>query len=122
MRRPENVLWLLDQVKSPWIKNVYDYSHYKVQGLDMRETMKQVVPGAVFIHVKDGVGTALNHRFLLPGDSREIDYKEYVKIFGELRYTGPVVVEVSVHVFDEPGYDGIAAAKRCWENLGSIIV
>ena len=38
--RPEKVLWLLDQVKSPWIRCGYDYSHYKLLGLDMRQTIR----------------------------------------------------------------------------------
>ena len=61
----------------------YDYSHYKIHGLDMRRTMRQLVGRSVFIHVKDSVGTEQNYRFLLPGDSGEIDYKEYAEILRE---------------------------------------
>ena len=115
--RPERVLWLLDQVKSPWIRNGYDYSHYKVLKLGLRETLQPVASRTAFIHVKDSVGTPEKFRFLLPGDSGEIDYKEYAQILAEVGYRGPVLVEVSVHVSGQPGYDAVAAAKHCWENL-----
>ena len=32
MDRPERVLWMLDQVKSPWIGNLLDFSHYMLLG------------------------------------------------------------------------------------------
>jgi len=115
--RPEKVLWLLDQVKSPWIRNGYDYSHYKVLGLSLRETILPVASRTAFIHVKDSVGTPEKFRFLLPGDSGEIDYKEYAQILGEVGYRGPVLVEVSVHVSNQPGYDAVAGAKHAWDNL-----
>src|SRR6266516_2707234 len=68
MSRPEHIVWLADQVKSPWVKMVYDYSHYAANKLDMRKTMEQVATRAVFVHIKDVEGEAPNHKFLLPGD------------------------------------------------------
>ena len=115
--RPERVLWMFDQVTSPWIRIGYDYSHYRIHGLDMRKTMEQLVGRSVFIHVKDSVGTEQNYRFLLPGDSGEINYEEYARILRELGYQGPVLAEVSVQISEQSGYDGVAAAKRCWDNL-----
>jgi inosose dehydratase len=115
--KPEKVLWILDQVQSPWIRYGYDYSHYKVQGLGLRETLQPLVRHTAFIHVKDSVGTPEKYRFLLPGDSGEIDYKEYARILAEAGYRGPVVVEVSVHVSGQPGYDAVAGAKHSFDNL-----
>jgi inosose dehydratase len=118
--RPERMLWMFDQVTSPWIRMGYDYSHYKIHGFDMRKTMEQLVGRSVFIHVKDSVGPESNYRFLLPGDSGEINYKEYAQILREVGYQGPVLAEVSVQLSERPGYDGVAAAKRCWDNLAPI--
>ncbi len=115
--RPEKVLWLLDQVKSPWIRCGYDYSHYKVLGLDMRQTIRQLAGSAVFMHVKDSVGTAEKYRFLLPGDSGEINHKEYAQTLAEVGYRGSLLVEVSVHVSGQPGYDAVAGAKHAFDNL-----
>ncbi|MCW5982732.1 MAG: sugar phosphate isomerase/epimerase [Bryobacteraceae bacterium] len=115
--RPEKVLWMLDHVTSPWIRICYDYSHYKIHELDLRKTMHQLVGRSALIHVKDSVGSEQNYRFLLPGDSGEIDYKEYAQILSEIGYEGPVMAEVSVQLSEQPGYDAVAAAKRCWDNL-----
>jgi len=115
--RPEKVLWMLDQVKSPWIQNGYDYSHYRLLGLSLRETLLPVGSRTVFIHVKDSTGTPEKFRFLLPGDSGLIDYKEYARILGEIGYRGPVTVEVSVQVSNQPGYDGVAAARHYFDNM-----
>ena len=116
MNLPEQLLWLADQAKSPWVKVVYDYSHFQANSLDMKKTMEQVAPRAVFVHIKDTEGTAPNHKFLLPGDGH-IDYRNYVKTLTGVGYRGPVLVEVSVDVYDAPGYDPRAAAKHVWEKV-----
>ena len=116
MSRPEYALWLTDQVKSPWVKVVYDYSHFLANSLDMKTTMAQMIPRAVFVHIKDTQGRAPNHRFLLPGDG-DIDYKQYVAALTAAGYRGPVVVEVSVDVFDQPGYDPLKAAQHVWDKV-----
>jgi sugar phosphate isomerase/epimerase len=117
--RPERVLWLLDQVRSPWIRCGYDYSHLKLLGLSLRNTMLQLGSHIVFVHVKDSLGTEQKYQFLLPGDSGTINYKEYVQLLGEVGYSGAVLVEVSVQVSGQPGYDGVAAAKHSFDNLAS---
>ncbi|MCC6392816.1 MAG: sugar phosphate isomerase/epimerase [Bryobacterales bacterium] len=115
--RPEKVLWLLDQVKSPWIGNLFDYSHYHLQRLGLGETLRQLASRTVLHHVKDSTGNAEKFRFLLPGDSGEINYKEYAQVLGEIHYQGPLLLEVSAQIFNQPDYDGLAAAKRCWDNM-----
>ncbi len=54
---PDRLLWLLDEVKSPFLSLAYDYSHFEVQGIDMAESMKLLLPRTRFIHVKDSQGT-----------------------------------------------------------------
>jgi sugar phosphate isomerase/epimerase len=115
--RPERVLWMLDQVKSPWIGNLLDFSHYMLLGLDLRETLQKLASRTVLHHLKDSVGTPEKFQFLMPGDSGKISYQEYARILGEIGYQGTVLAEVSAQIFDQPGYDGVAAAKHCWDNL-----
>jgi sugar phosphate isomerase/epimerase len=121
MSRPERILWLADQVTSPRLKLVYDYSHFAAFGLDMRKTMEQVVPRSVFVHIKDTIGTAPSHHFVLPGDG-PVDFGAYAKNLIDLGYRGPVVVEVSVDVFDQPGYDPVKAAEHVWQKVGQPIL
>jgi sugar phosphate isomerase/epimerase len=116
MNYPEKALWLSDQVKSPRLKLVYDYSHYWANHLDMVKTMQQIVPRSVFVHIKDVQFTADSWKFVLPGDGN-IDYKEYTKDLAAAGYRGPVLIEVSVDVYDLPGYDGVKAAEHCWQKL-----
>lgn len=113
---PERLLFLFDQVKSPKLRLVYDYSHFAAFGLDMRKTMEPIVPHAVFVHIKDTLGRAPDHKFVLPGDG-PVDFRAYMHNLVEFGYRGPVVVEVSVDVFDQPGYDPVKAAEHVWERV-----
>lgn len=119
--RPERLLWLFDRARTPRLKLVYDYSHFRAFGLDMRTTMEQLVPHAAFVHIKDTIGTAPNHRFVLPGDG-PVDFHAYVSNLIDLGYRGPVVVEVSVDVFDQPGYDPVRAAEHVWKTVSPAFV
>jgi inosose dehydratase len=121
MSRPERLIWLADQVKSPRVKLVYDYSHFAAFGLDMRKTMELIVPRCVFVHIKDTLGRAPDHRFVLPGDG-PVDFRRYANDLIELGYRGPVIVEVSVDVFGRPGYDPVRAAEHVWAKVGPAFV
>jgi sugar phosphate isomerase/epimerase len=82
----------------------------------MRKTMEEIVPHAVFVHIKDTINSAPNHHFVLPGDG-PVDFKAYARNLVDLGYRGPVVVEVSVDVFDQPGYDPVKAAEHVWQRV-----
>jgi sugar phosphate isomerase/epimerase len=117
---PERLLWLLEQVKSPAIQVAYDYSHFELQGIDMEESMKLLLPRTKFIHVKDSVGEPGKFQFLLPGEGRT-DYVKYFTALKQHGYQGPVVVEVSGQIFNKPGYEPIAAAKKCYAVLAGAL-
>jgi inosose dehydratase len=118
---PERLLWLLEQVKSPVIQVAYDYSHFELQGIDMEESMKLLLPRTKFIHVKDSVGEPGKFQFLLPGEGRT-DYVKYFTALKQHGYHAPVVVEVSGQIFNKPGYEPIAAAKKCYTALAGALV
>lgn len=115
MNRPEHLVWLLDRVASPWIRGAFDYSHFDGRGIPLEDAWSALSQRTVFVHVKDrAAGEAI--RFLLPGEGT-IDY---ARLFGLMRrdgYTGPVVVEVSGQIHSQPGYDPVAAAKKCYAAL-----
>lgn len=116
LHRPDDCLWLLNQIKSPWIKAVFDYSHYERQGLALDECVKTLIGQSVFVHVKDNLTTDGKTEFALPGDGAT-DYPAYLKLLRDSGYRGPVVVEVSAQVSGKPGYNPLLAAEHCYEKL-----
>jgi sugar phosphate isomerase/epimerase len=113
---PEHALWLLDQVKNPAVKLAYDFSHYQLRGLDLGKPLAALLPHTAFIHVKDAVGDAAKFQFALPGEGT-INYADYFRRLKAANWQGSVCVEVSGQVFGKPGYDPIAAAKKCHAAL-----
>ena len=108
MNTPERLLWLLDHTGSPAIQAAYDFSHFELQGIDLDQSLTQLLPRTRFIHVKDAAGNPARPRFLLPGQGRT-DYVRYFRLLGQLRYAGPVCVEVSGQLSNQPDYDPRAA-------------
>ena len=117
---PERLLWLLQKVNSPAIQVAYDHSHFAVQGIPMADSMKLLLPHTQFIHVKDASMEGKAVRFLLPGEGRT-DYAAYFRLLKQYDYHGPVVVEVSAQVFSQPGYDPVAAARKCYATLSAAL-
>ena len=120
-QRPEQLSWLLSQVASPWLKAAYDYSHFQLQELPLKETMDSLLPATAFIHVKDSEHAQGKRSFLLPGEGT-IDYVEMFKLLAATNYSGDVVVEVSSQISNKPGYDPLAAASKCYNHLADAFV
>ncbi len=120
LHTPDGAVWLMDRLKTPWLRLAYDYSHFELQGLPARESLKAMLPQTSFIHIKDTQGTAAKFQFLLPGDGRT-DYAPYFQQLQQAGYRGPIVVEVSGQLHTKPGYDPIAAAKHCYAKLAPIL-
>lgn len=113
---PERLLWLLEQVPSAALHVAYDYSHFELQGIELAESLKLLMPRIRFIHVKDSEGSQDKFRFLLPGRGRT-DYVKYFSLLRELNYAGPVCVEVSGQVSGQSDYNPRTAAADCWTIL-----
>ena len=118
LHTPEDALWLLRQADSPWIKLVYDFSHYELHGLKLDETLQMIAPHAAFVHVKDSEGDASKFKFLLPGEGK-VDYARYLRQLKATGYRGAMVVEVSGMIFNQPNYDPVAAARKCYTPLAT---
>lgn len=116
MNAPEHAIWLLERVKSPWARLVYDYSHFQHREFTMAETLRQLLPLAAMIHVKDTVVVDGKPRFVLPGDGG-VDYVALLKQAMASGFSGSICVEVSGMVQQQPGYDAVAAAKHAYQNL-----
>ncbi len=117
LHTPQDAKWLVQQINSPWIRLVFDYSHFQRQQLNLAESLATMIRETVFVHIKDNLTTDGKTEFALPGDARDIDYAEYLTLLKDGGYRGAVVVEVSSQVSGKPGYDPIAAAKRCYANI-----
>ena len=117
LHTPQDAKWLVEQIDSPWIRLVYDYSHFQRQKLDLKESLTAMIRETVFVHIKDNITTDGKTEFALPGDAGDIDYVEYLTLLRNAGYRGAVVVEVSAQVSGKLGYDPVAAAKRCYANI-----
>jgi inosose dehydratase len=115
-QRPEQLAWLLKQVASPWLAAVYDYSHFQLQDLPLAETLDTLLPTSAFVHVKDTEHALGKRGFLLPGEGT-IDYADLFRRLATGKYRGDVVVEVSGQIFGKPGYDPVAACRKCYNHL-----
>jgi inosose dehydratase len=79
LHTPADAKWLVNEVGSPWLKLVYDFSHFQLGGFKLEDSLKAMLADTVFIHVKDTEGMKDRFRFLLPGDGK-IDYRRYFEI------------------------------------------
>jgi sugar phosphate isomerase/epimerase len=116
VQSPERALWLIREVGSQNIRLVYDFSHMYVEGFELADSLKALLPFAPFIHVKDSSGTPASHDYLLPGDGKT-DYVAYFRLLKEHGYRGFVVVEVSAMIHRKPGYEPVPTAKLCYRRL-----
>lgn len=116
LSRPEQALWLLDQVGSPALGLHFDISHFTVQGMDVEDVVALLAPRSDHTHVKDERGLAPNHEFLIPGEG-EMDYVRYLRAMARAGYGGHIVVEISLMVQRRPGYDALAAAAQSYRVL-----
>ncbi|MFN0019255.1 MAG: sugar phosphate isomerase/epimerase family protein [Pirellulaceae bacterium] len=116
LHAPADAVWLLEQVSSKSVRLAFDQSHFELQKISLENALDTLLPHTVFIHVKDAEGDAAKFQFLLPAE-KENHYAEYFKLLAAKKYHGDVVVEVSGQIHSKPGYDPVAAARKCYEPL-----
>lgn len=116
---PQRALWIHRQVGSDWLKVVYDYSHFYLEGLALATSLKELLPITSYVQVKDSRGTPAKHEYLLPGDG-QTDYVELLTVLKQARYHGFVNVEVSSMIHRKPDYRPIPTAKLCYERLAPL--
>jgi sugar phosphate isomerase/epimerase len=116
LHRPDQVLWLLEQVDSPALTIHFDISHFNVQGVPMEESVAQLASHSLHTHVKDERGRDPDHEFLIPGEG-EMEYPRYLRLMADAGYDGHIVVEISLMVQRRPDYDALAAATQSYEVL-----
>ena len=81
LSQPAEAAWLIQQLDdTPWIRMVYDYSHYAFRDLPVAQTVSTAAPYAVHVAIKDAVQADGGVKFLLPGESRSFDYAELFRL------------------------------------------
>jgi sugar phosphate isomerase/epimerase len=118
LSRPDEAVWLIRQLDdTPWLRMVYDYSHYAFRDMSMESTIATALPYTAHLVVKDVVEKDGRAVFLLPGESGTVDYATLLRLFHQGGYRGDVCCEVSSMISAKSGYDPAAAAKTCYHNL-----
>ncbi len=116
--QPAEAVWLIEQLGKPSrLRMVYDYSHYAFRDLPMAETIRTALPYTQYIAVKDAVRRDGKVSFQLPGQAGTIDFVGLLKQFSAGGYHGDINCEVSSMIWQQPGYDPVAAARTCYANL-----
>ncbi len=118
MSQPSEAAWLIEQLDgTPWIRMVYDYSHYAFRDMSVADTVETSLPYTAHIAIKDTLKTEKGFQFVLPGESKTFDYADLFKRFYAGGYRADICCEVSSMVSNQAGYDPIAAAKTCYANI-----
>ncbi len=120
MSQPSEAIWLIQQLDdSPWLRMVYDYSHYAFRDIDLVESVRAALPFTAHVAVKDAVQQNGKVRFELPGTAGTIDFVTLLKELNAGGYRGDISCEVSGMVSGKPGYQPIPAAETCYKNLAA---
>lgn len=117
LHRPEDAAALCRQIGSRHLRINYDYSHFQLLGMELEASLRAALAHIAMIHIKDATGPRDSFRFALPGEGT-IDYAAYAALLRRVGYRGPVVVEVSTHVLQRPGFDAEAAARYVAGGVG----
>ena len=110
---PQRMLWVIEQVNSPFCRVNFDISHFDVYGMPIEETIPLLAPYTEHTHIKDERGRFPNHEFLIPGEG-DFDYVSYLRLMDQYGYRGHVSPEISLMVQRRPDYDPVAAMEQTY--------
>lgn len=118
LSRPSEAIWIIEQLGYPQrLRMVFDYSHYAFRDMPLEGTVRTALPYTAHVAVKDAVEENGRVVFKLPGESGTFDYPRLFRLFYDGGYRGDFCCEVSAMVSKKPGYDPLAAARICYENM-----
>jgi len=118
MSQPSEAVWLIKQLDStPWLRMVYDYSHYAFRNIPLLDSLRDALPFTAHVAVKDTVQDGERFRFVLPGEAGTIDYVTILKTLHEGGYRGDINCEVSGMVWSKADYNPLDAVAVCHRNL-----
>ena len=109
----EQMLELIEQVNSPFLRVNFDISHFVTHGYGVVEAVDLMAPYIEHVHLRDARGIVPNFEFLVPGEGG-IDYVAFLSALHQHGYEGHVTAEVSLMVQERPNYDALAAMKQSY--------
>ena len=115
---PHKARWLMDAVDHPQVRLNFDYSHYLVQGIELRESLDLTADYSVHTHIKDGRMVDGKVQFALPGDE-QLDLAAYLRAVRAAGLEVPITVEVSAQLWGRDDYDPWPVAQHCYANLAA---
>lgn len=123
MTTPSEAVWLIEQLGAPARLGLcFDYSHYAFRepALDIATTVAAARRHTNYAASKDAVAEGGKVRFELVGEGGAWDHAEIVAALHDEGYRGDFCAEVSSQIWKgDPGYDPVAATKRCHANLAA---
>ena len=118
MDRPDEAIELFKELgSSPRLRMSYDYSHFALRDLPLADTIRVALPWTGFVAFKDVAIENGRGVFKLPGETKQIDYTTLVRQFHEGGYRGDYNCEISSMIFNQPGFDSLAAARFSYANI-----
>lgn len=121
MSTPAQAAWLCGELGDPpELRIVYDSSHYWFRDLPVEQTIRDARGLIGCVAVKDAVQNGEKVSFALPGAAGTIDHAAIRRALDAAGYAGDYCCEVSGQVWQQPGYDPVAAARACHAKLAGM--
>lgn len=116
LSRPDQAVWLIEQIARPNVGLNLDYSHFQAIGMSVEEAVPPLAPHALHTHIKGVSGRWPEHAFLTPGED-DFDHATYLGTMHECGYRGYETVEISKMVVARPDYEPFAHAQLAYDTL-----
>ncbi len=103
LSRPEEGVWLIRQLgDTPWLRLVYDYSHYAYREMSLEDTVRTALPYTAHLVVKDAVRQ--EGRVAVRACRARVAHwtTRLLRLLHEGGYRGDVCCEVSSQVSGKP--------------------
>jgi sugar phosphate isomerase/epimerase len=110
---PDKMLYVIEQVGSPFCRVNFDISHFNVIGIPVEESVRKLAKYTEHTHIKDESGRYPDHQFLIPGEG-EFDYVGYLQLMHQEGYIGHISPEISLMVQRRANYDPVKAMEQTY--------
>ena len=121
MTLPSQAVTLIENIKSPWLKIVYDPSHLMFRGIDIYEELKKAQPYLAHVAIKDAFEKDGKVQFDYPGATGKMDYKSLFEKLNEMGFRGDVNCEISSMISSKPDYDALKVMKSSYDHLARLL-